>query len=327
MALRIFFSYSQTDQQLRDQLDKHLAPLKRESLVETWHDRKLTPGQDFARVIDAELERAHIILLLVSADFIASEYCYGVEMKRGLERQRTGEAEVIPIILRACDWKTMPFGRLVALPEKHGHVLAWPDLDEAFTDVVQGIRRVVEKRRSAASRAGVSGAPTTVKKRKRGRTNEATPLIVETVRSSNLRITKHFNDEDKDTFLHEAFEYVASFFENSLTELAAREKAVTTRFCRVDANRFEASIYRDGKAASRCAIALAQEHHFSPGIRYATDLTSGFNESLQVETDEQALSLRTLGMFSYARREEKLTIRAGAELYWDRFIEPLQQRR
>ncbi|WP_166141426.1 toll/interleukin-1 receptor domain-containing protein [Methylosinus sp. RM1] len=137
---RLFFSYCHADEALRDRLGVHLSLLTRQGAIETWHDRRVTAGEEFAGSIDAELNRADIILLLVSPDFLASNYCYDVEMSRAMERNEAGEARVIPVILRHCDWLHAPFGRLLAAPRDGKPIQSWPDLDEAFLDVVQKIR-------------------------------------------------------------------------------------------------------------------------------------------------------------------------------------------
>ena len=96
---------------------KHLGILKRQGVIRDWHDRKITAGTEWKGQIDHHLDTAGVILLLVSADFIASDYCYDVEMKRALERHDTGEARVIPVILRPVDgWQAAPFGKLQAAP-------------------------------------------------------------------------------------------------------------------------------------------------------------------------------------------------------------------
>src|SRR6266849_10426858 len=103
-ALEVFFSYAHKDQRLRDQLETHLSLLKREGLISSWHDRKIGAGQEWAGQIDNHLNTAHIILLLVSPDFMASDYCYDIEMTQALARHEAGEARIIPIILRPVDW-------------------------------------------------------------------------------------------------------------------------------------------------------------------------------------------------------------------------------
>jgi hypothetical protein len=90
------------------------------------------------------VQTAHIVLLLVSADFLASNYCYDIEVTRAMARHEAGEARVIPIILRPVDWQSAPFGQLQALPKDGRPVRSWPDPDEAFLDIALGIRSVAE---------------------------------------------------------------------------------------------------------------------------------------------------------------------------------------
>jgi hypothetical protein len=144
-AVEVFFSYAHKDQRLRDQLENQLSLLKREGLISNWYDRKIGAGEEWAGQIDTHLNTAQIILLLVSADFIASDYCYDIEMKRALERDKAKEARVIPVILRRVDWKNAPFGKLQALPKDGKPVTSWANRDDAFFDVARGIREIVEQ--------------------------------------------------------------------------------------------------------------------------------------------------------------------------------------
>ncbi|MDI1431507.1 MULTISPECIES: toll/interleukin-1 receptor domain-containing protein [Polyangium] len=147
--LDIFISYSHTDEAYRVELEKHLSLLRRSGAIRSWHDRQIGAGDEWKRAIDGNLNQAAIILLLVSADFVASEYCYDIELKRAMERRAAGEAVVIPIILRQCDgWQNTPFGAVQALPRDGKPIKSWADPDEAWTDVARGIRRVVEKLRA-----------------------------------------------------------------------------------------------------------------------------------------------------------------------------------
>ena len=143
--VEVFFSYAHEDEELKEGVRKHIVLLQRRGLIRKWHDRMISPGQNWADKIDSHLNTAHVILLLVSADFIASDYCYGVEMKRALERHAAGEARVIPVILRPCDWQDSDFAHLQALPVDGRAVTDWPNPDNAFTDIARGIRRVVEE--------------------------------------------------------------------------------------------------------------------------------------------------------------------------------------
>jgi len=154
-VIELFFSYSHKDQDMRDEMEKYLSVLKRSNRIATWHDRKIGAGSEWAKEIDENLDRADIILLLVSADFLASDYCWGVELKRALQRHESGQALVVPIILRPCDWEDTPFAKLQALPRDARPVSSWPDLAEAFTNITRGIRAVAEElaQKPPASRA------------------------------------------------------------------------------------------------------------------------------------------------------------------------------
>lgn len=143
--VKVFFSYSHKDELLRDELATHLSMMKRQGVIEAWHDREIGVGREWADAIDENLDIADIILLLVSAKFLASDYCYDQEMMRAMERQENRKARVIPIILKPTDWTSAPFSKLQALPKNAKPVTTWSNQDEAFLDVAQGIRRVVEE--------------------------------------------------------------------------------------------------------------------------------------------------------------------------------------
>lgn len=144
-ALRVFYSYSHKDEELRDELATQLTLFQRQGLIEAWHDRRITAGTEWKGKIHGSLERADIVLLLVSADFIASDYCYDVEMKRAMERHADGSARVIPIIIRDCKWQSAPFGRLQALPTNGKAVRTWTDRDTAWRNVADGIDGVIKE--------------------------------------------------------------------------------------------------------------------------------------------------------------------------------------
>lgn len=149
--LTVFFSYCHADEALRDQLERQLKILQRQGLLETWHDRRIQAGQEFAGEIDAHIEAAQIILLLVSPDFLNSNYCYEIEMARALERHAAGDATVIPVILRDCLWHKAPFGKLLATPTDGRPVTQWPDIDQAFRLVAEAVLA------AAVNRPGFTG--------------------------------------------------------------------------------------------------------------------------------------------------------------------------
>ncbi len=142
--IEVFYSYSHQDEKLRDELEKHLSSLKRQGVISSWHDRQIPAGGEWMGEIDEHLNTAQIILLLVSADFIASDYCCDIEVQQAVNRHEAGEAQVIPIILRPVDWEGAPFAKLQALPKDAEAVTSWANQDEAFKNVARGIRKAIE---------------------------------------------------------------------------------------------------------------------------------------------------------------------------------------
>lgn len=141
--VEIFISYSHTDTDLASLLDIHLAALRREGLVATWFDRQIGPGEQWRTTIDERLDRAAIVLLLVSANFIASDYCWDVELRHAMDRHAAGKARIIPVILRDCEWQHLPIGAFQAVPSGTRPVASWPDPHEAIADVVRSLRSAV----------------------------------------------------------------------------------------------------------------------------------------------------------------------------------------
>lgn len=314
----VFFSYSHADEALRDQLEKQLAMLKRQGVIETWHDRRIGAGENIHTSIDDHINTDDIILLLVSSDFLASDYCYDIEMQRAMERHERNEAIVIPVILRACDWHSAPFGKLNAVPRDGKPITQWTDIDDAMLQVAKAVREA-SFRTPRRSTATVSHPPQT----------SSRPSSAQSAgpRSSNLRLAKTFTQRDKDQFKLDTFEYIARFFENSLAELGERNRGFEGVFRRIDANRFFATIYRDGKDVARGTVYIGGDT-WGRGICYVegeTTASNSMNESLSVESDDQTLYLQSMGIASFGiQRDQKLSQEGAAELLWSILVKRLQ---
>ena len=145
MAVKIIFCYAREDELLLEKLKAHLAPLQHQGYIDMWHDRNISAGTEWEHAIDEHLDTAQLILLLISSDFLASKYCYSVEMQKALDRHEAGSAKVIPIILRSVYWQIEPLRKLQALPTDAKAITSWYNLDEAFLDVTAGIQNVVKE--------------------------------------------------------------------------------------------------------------------------------------------------------------------------------------
>jgi hypothetical protein len=140
---RMFISYAHAEEKLQKSIETHLSALKRRDLIEVWHDRRLTAGEHIDDRIGEELARADLVMLLVSASFINSNYCYSKEMEHALQRHRSGECRVIPVIIRPCTWTDTPLGELLAVPTDGKPVTLWKNRDQAFTNVVAAVERAL----------------------------------------------------------------------------------------------------------------------------------------------------------------------------------------
>lgn len=318
----VFFSYCHADEALRDQLEKQLAMLKRQGVIETWHDRRIGAGQEIDAAIDDHINSDEIILLLVSPDFIASDYCYNIEMKRAMERHQSKEAIVIPVILRACDWHHAPFGKLLGTPQDGKPITQWPDRDEAFLQVAKEVRKAAERWTSARS------PQLATERHGAAMMSPALQAVPSGPRSSNLRVAKNFTQLDKDRFLIDTFEYIARYFENSLYELQARNPGYEGVFRRIDASRFIAAIYKDGHDVAKATVytggQLGVGIYYIQGDSYSSN---SYNESLSVKADDQALYLSCLGMSFHGNHSQKLSQEGAAELCWGIVIAPIQRGR
>lgn len=163
MSIDVFISYSHKDKELCDKLLDHLSNMKQQGLIQTWYDGDITGGSERERRILDQLNSAQIILLLISSDFLASSFCYSVQMEQAIARHEAHQARVLPIIVRPVDWSGAPFAVLQMLPSDAKPVTEWESQDRAFTDIVQGIRRaIVELTAPVTPAPGASVTITTV---------------------------------------------------------------------------------------------------------------------------------------------------------------------
>ena len=197
----LFYSYAHEDEALRDELRGHLKILERRGLLSSWHDREIKPGEDWHAKIDEQLQMADLVLLLVSKDFIESDYIFGNELTVAMQRHRAGFATVVPIIVRAIDIdpedrEALPFLSLQGLPTDMRAVTSWSNRDEAWTNVAKGLRATVkvihEKKAASAPRSPRRGG---------GRLSQAVapapkpadtahdPVLAELVDSFTARVT------------------------------------------------------------------------------------------------------------------------------------------
>lgn len=300
--------------------------LKRQGVIEAWHDRQITAGSRFENSISDELERADIVLLLVSPYFLASDYCYEKEMQRALERHHRGETRVIPVILHPCDWQETEFRGLQAVPKDGTAVSKYPNQHEAFLEITRAIRKVSEELGAMVNKT----APQEIDLSVVQPTSNPAVTSKEKPRSSNLRVKKTFTERDLDLYQQETFEYISKFFEQTIDELGNRNTDIECAFKRIDANHFSAIIYRQGRSVSECKIWLSERGSVFSGICYSMTIgsdDSSINDSLTVKTDGYSLFFQPLGlsrMMSQGLSNDELSQQGAAEYYWSMLMRPVQ---
>jgi TIR domain len=323
---RIFISYSHKDDALRAELDKHLALLRREGAVELWSDHRILPGSEFDKEISQALEAAEIILLLVSADFLASDYCFGIEMRRALERHDSAEAVVVPVILRACDWQHSPFKHLNALPSGGREIAKWASPDDAFLNVVQGLRKLLAARPTSVN-VLAAAVGRTAAAREAGELSKVRSARRGASRSSNLALPTEFSDEAKHEFAEQTFAYVKDYFRGSLDELQRRNPGYSGKLRDKSAVAFTAVVFKNGQRVAGCYIRLGGMMS-SNGIAYSGNENSSdnsYNEILDIQTDKHSLLWRAqMGAFSGRDPAKGLSQEGAAEHLWSMLIAPLQ---
>ena len=318
---KLVFSYSHADEALRNELEKHLKPLQRLGLISTWHDRRITAGSELNGEITRHFEDADVILLLISPDFINSDYCYDIELSHALERHAKGEAQVVPVILKTCDWHDLPFGKLMAAPTDGYPITKFTHVEDGFYQVAQAIKSIIK------DLGGAAQTPPPVKTSSSVQPVPAESSANSGPRTSNLGIRKDFSDRDKDLARREGIQFLSRFFENSLNEICARNTELEQNFHQKDADSFEASLYRNGQRVCHCGIwrsgggmALGDICYSQSGIS-----TYSCNDAVTLEDDGTMLGFRSMmGGMHGPKRDSLLSSEGMAEHFWESFVRPLK---
>ena len=206
--MKVFISYSHNDGVALKRLHIHLAGLNREGSIHEWFDREILAGGNINAEVNEQLESSGLFLLLISPDFLASDYCMEREMERALERHRTGDARVVPIIIEPCDWESTPLRNLKALPHDGKPVSDWTNENNAYLNVVQELRRVLEEEE----------APDTAAQKEARNT-------LDTSRSGvrRYRVKRDFDEIDRSEFREAAFGVIRDYFKSAVEEIDAIE--------------------------------------------------------------------------------------------------------
>lgn len=314
-----FISYSHKDETFRQELETHLAPLRRQHLIDVWHDRKIPAGDHLDDTISAHLESADLVLMLISADFVASDYCYTKEMARALERHQAGEARALSIICRPCVFNDLSFARFLLLPTDGRAVSSWLDRDAAWVDVVKGIRGSL----AAPAPREIARIPA-----------PASSPIASASHSSprtSLKLPKSFTDLDKRDFLESAFERIWRVFQGNATELQSHNAGVEARLKRIDAQAFALRIFVNGRELGGGSVYYGGGGFGGNQICFSQSPDAprnSMNDWFSVEATEDGLYLKESGMRRHTggQSEGLVDPETAASSLWDDIIDQVKAR-
>ena len=309
--MKAFISYSHRDAVALDRLHTHLAPLRSEGLIDAWFDREILAGGNIDAEIDKALEYCDVFLMLVSPDFLASDYCVNIEMERALERHNYDGAPVIPIIVEPCDWTSSPLGKFKALPRDGKSISEWPNQNSAYLDVVRELRRILETRRDTVS--GAEHTPLS------GGTQD-TPSV-----APSYRIQKDFDEIDRSEFRETAFATIRDYFQQQIDMINTIDD-LRGRFVSYGSSSFGCTIVNRARLRNH-GTAHITVHCGNSGIGFG-DIYYAFSENapsnsangfFHIESDNYKLYLRSIMGFN--NEQEKFSPQSVAERLWTEFIQ------
>lgn len=308
--MKAFISYSHKDGAALERLHTHLAMLRRDGLLETWFDRDILAGSEIDGEIAAELEACELFLLLVSPDFLASDYCFEREMQRALERHDAQEARVVPIIIEPCDWTSSPLRSLKALPHDGKPVSEWTNANNAYLDIAKALRRITEIRDAEPNETPVAKPM-----------DHSDPVTTE----RRYRVKRDFDEIDRSEFREAAFAAIRDYFQRAIAEIDSIDD-LRGRFVSRSPTSFGGTIVNRARDRSAAHITV----HFTNGHGGFGDIYYSFSENAPqntaqggffIEADEYQLFLRGGSMMSFGGEPERLTPETAAETLWAEFLE------
>jgi len=306
MPARVFISYSHSDEKALERLHKHLAMLRRDGSIDAWFDHAILAGAELGKIIESELDASDVFLALVSPDYLASNYCYEKEFEHALRRSRAGTMRLIPIILEPCDWLSSPLSEFMALPKDGKPISEWTNANNAYLDVVTGIRKSVA---AALIRSPSLSIP-----------------VEEGVVTRRVRLKRDFDSIDKAEFTDRTYKTILDYFSKASSELSQASEDIKTRLEEMSSTAFTCTIVNRVKVRQGEAHITVRNNKSGRGvgdISYVFEAHAGPNTSnggVRVEADEYNLYLKVDNFYG-GRDSEKYSPERASEWLWDNFVQ------
>ena len=305
--MKAFISYSHKDAAALERLHDHLKVLRQEGHIDTWFDREILAGGEIDAEIEERIESSELFLLLVSPDFLASDYCVEKEMKMALGRHHSDDAKVVPIIIEPCDWAHTALGNLKALPRDGKPISEWPNKNSAYLDVVQELRRVLDK--------GTVLSPE----------GNKVPLRPRQPNSGarGFRIKRDFDEIDRGDFCDQAFLVIRDYFQGSISKIDTVEE-LRARFDSRSATSFTCTVVNRAlqRGTAHITVHRGGDNTAIGDIYYSFTKnapTNAANGILYVQADEYELYLSSLHLRDPSG-SDRLSAETVAQLMWEEFL-------
>ena len=295
--LKGFVAYSKADYSAVERLMVHLKGLEYENLIEIWHDRQISPGEEWDARIRAELGAADVIIFCVSADLLATDYVQRIEIPKAIARHDRHEATVIPVILGKCAWEGNVLGKLQAIPDRGRTVQDYDTADEVWAMVASSVRKAVRSgHKTPDPNRPIPHERDIFPERDMSPEWGAPPETwVQTPGASPVAFADagHASDLDRDDFTQTTFAIILHYFEASLENIKAANPNCQTRLRKLSEDAFEAGIYMNGQRLSFCGIFMQSQMGWD-GISYSNSGASNrssMNENLRLAQGKRSALL------------------------------------
>lgn len=309
--MKAFISYSHADERTLERLHKHLAMLQREGTLSTWVDHEILPGANLDDAIRQELDSSDLFLALVSPDYLASNYCYEKEFEYALEKSRDGSIRVVPIIAEPSDWLSSPLRQFMALPKEGKPISEWTNANNAYLDVVTGLRRLLVP------------APAPVLASAENRRAD----LGGDVGARKIKLKRDFDAIERAEFADRTFQVIGEYFAAASHELAQASEDLRTRHETMSPTAFTCTIVNRAKFGNQEAsitVHNAKRRGAFGDISYVFEAHAPANTShgaIRVDADEFNLYLVVEAHWGGARDAAKYTPERAAEWLWNLFVE------
>ena len=313
--MKAFISYSHVDEYYVERLQKHLAMLKRDSLIESFYDRDIHVGDSLDDEIARNLADSQIFIAVVSPDFIASNYCFERELATALEMHQAGRIRVVSVIVEPCEWQRSPLGSFLVAPKDGKAIAEWDNENAAFLNVVSEIRRIAE---AFSSRQQHLTAATPLPTLSSQESSPAKKYIAK----------RSFDRVDKYKFRDDGFREVRDYFERSVEEIN-RTEGLSAKFRDMDAYSFTCTVMNEafGRGVAHITVRAGADGSHSIGdISWSHDENARSGTAhgwatIQSDDYTQFFEANFMNHFGSRDDEQKLSAEALASALWDELIE------